>query len=47
MFQDIPTDFAVDLRTPDPVVVQIQPSTELIAIFAGLVIVAAAWVKRR
>ncbi|WP_368880646.1 hypothetical protein [Shewanella algae] len=47
MFNNLPTDFSIDVRTPDPVVVKLQPSTELIAILAGLVIVAAAWVKRR
>ncbi|MBB1322113.1 hypothetical protein [Shewanella sp. SR43-8] len=47
MFNDLPTDFAVDVRTPDPVVVRLQPSNELIAVLAFLVVVLAAWVKRR
>ncbi|MBI1676949.1 MULTISPECIES: hypothetical protein [unclassified Shewanella] len=47
MFSGLPSDFSVAVRTPDAVVVKIQPSQELILIFAAVVIVAAAWVKRR
>ncbi|NKF52797.1 hypothetical protein G3R49_19760 [Shewanella sp. WXL01] len=46
-FDGLPSDYTVAVKTPDPVVVKIQPSSELIAIFAAVVIVAAAWVKRR
>ncbi|MDR8523836.1 hypothetical protein [Shewanella fidelis] len=47
MFDNIPNDFSVDVRTPDPVVVKVQPSKELLFVLAGVVLVAAAWVKRK
>lgn len=47
MFSGLPNDFSVAVRTPDPVIVKIQPSDSLIAIFAGVLIIAAAWVKRK
>ncbi|MCL1072987.1 hypothetical protein [Shewanella dokdonensis] len=47
MFNNLPTDYSVAVKTPDPIVVKIEPSEALIAIFAGILIVAAAWVKRR
>ncbi|NSM24494.1 hypothetical protein HT094_09125 [Shewanella sp. ZOR0012] len=47
MFSGLPSDFSVAVRTPDPVIVKIQPSDSLIAIFAGVLIIAAAWVKRK
>lgn len=47
MFENLPTNFAVDVRTPDPVVVKLQPSSSLLFILGALVLVAAGWVKRR
>ncbi|MCW3173743.1 hypothetical protein [Shewanella subflava] len=47
MFSGLPSDYSVAIKTPDPIVLTIQPSNELIAIFAAVVIVGAAWVKRR
>ncbi|MCL1038024.1 hypothetical protein L2750_12780 [Shewanella submarina] len=47
MFDNIPTNFTANVRTPDPIVVKIEPSSTLIAIMAGVVVVAAAWVKKR
>lgn len=47
MFDSLPTDFSVAVKTPDPVVVKIEPSEKLILILAAVVIVFAAWVKRR
>ena len=47
MFDNMPNEFSVDVRTPDPVVVKLQPSKELLLIFGGIVLVAAAWVKRK
>ncbi len=47
MFDGMPNEFSVDVRTPDPVVVSLQPSRELLILLGGIVLVAAAWVKRR
>ncbi|WP_179024658.1 hypothetical protein [Shewanella sp. Scap07] len=47
MLGDLPTDFDIAVRTPDPMVVKLQPSNELIVVFVLVVIVAAAWVKNR
>lgn len=47
MFSGLPSDFSVAVRTPDAVVVKIEPSQELVLIFAAVVIIAAAWVKRK
>lgn len=47
MFDSLPSNYNLSVKTPDPIVVTIQPSNELIAVFAAVVIVAAAWVKRR
>jgi hypothetical protein len=42
MFDKLPTDYSVAVKTPDPIVVKIQPSDALIAIMvAGLFVVAA------
>lgn len=47
MFSGLPSDYSVAVKTPDPVVVRIEPSEGLIVIFAAIVVVAAAWVKHR
>ncbi|MCL1098053.1 hypothetical protein [Shewanella gelidii] len=47
MFDKLPTNYAVDLRTPDPVIVKIQPSKELLFVILAFAAVGAAWVKSR
>jgi hypothetical protein len=47
MFKDLPSDYSFSVKTPEPIIVEIKPSNELIAIFAAVVIIGAAWVKRR
>lgn len=47
MFDKLPTNYAVDVRTPDPVVVKLQPSNSLLLVLGAMVLVAAGWVKRR
>lgn len=47
MFDNLPSDYSVAVKTPDPVVVKIVPSDGLLFILATSLIVAAAWVTRK
>jgi hypothetical protein len=47
MFKDLPSDYSFAVKTPEPIVIELKPSNELIAIFAAVIVVGAAWVKRR
>ncbi|WP_351001109.1 hypothetical protein [Shewanella sp. TB7-MNA-CIBAN-0143] len=47
MFKDLPSNYSIAVNTPKPIVIEIKPSNELIAVFAAVIIVGAAWVKRR
>lgn len=47
MFDGLPSDYSVAVKTPDPVTVKIVPSDGLLFIMGGLLVIAAAWVKNK
>ena len=47
MFDNLPSDYSVAVKTPNPVVVKIVPSDGLLFILATSLIVAAAWESRK
>lgn len=47
MFDGLPSDYSVAVKTPDPVTVRIVPSDALLFILGGMLVIAAAWVKNK
>lgn len=47
MFDGLPSDYSVAVKTPDPVIVKIVPSDGMLLIMGGLLVIAAAWVKNK
>ncbi|WP_394131642.1 hypothetical protein [Shewanella maritima] len=47
MFDGLPSDYSVAVKTPDPVTVKVVPSDGLLLIMSAALIVAAAWVKNK
>ena len=47
MFDGLPSDYSVAVKTPDPIVVKIVPSDGLLFIMGGVLVIAAAWVKNK
>ena len=47
MFDNLPSDYSVAVKTLEPVVVKIVPSDGLLFILGTSLIVAAAWVTKK